>query len=196
MSQTNVPNSTRVVVRNVRFSYPHVFEKDNDGKYSISLLFTKNDREMVEEIKSAVRTAVAQGMGKLGPSFKPDLKSIIHDGDVEKPEDEAYKGMYYLNARSDRKPGIVKKNTSGMGGKVADVTDPEEFYPGCYGHASVTLFAYNYNGKKGIGVALNNLMKTRDGDPLGSAQSAEADFGQFVEDDDDLPAGNEDDMAF
>ena len=37
-------------------------------------------------------------------------------------------------------------------------------------------------------MALNNLMKTRDGDPLGSAQSAEADFGQFVEDDDDLPA--------
>ena len=194
----NTANSTRVVVRNVRFSYVHVFEKDDfNNKYSVSLLFSKNDREMVEEIKGAIKAAVVQGAGKLGPNFKLDAKTIVHDGDVEKAGDEAYAGMYYLNAKSDRKPGIVKKNTTGMGGKTTDITDPEEFYSGCYGYASVTFFAFNTGVNKGIGVALNNLLKIRDGEPLGSSQSAEDELGGYVDADGDLPGGNaEDDMAF
>ena len=42
MSETNVPSS-KVVVRNVRFSYVHVFEKDDfNNKYSVSILFPAN----------------------------------------------------------------------------------------------------------------------------------------------------------
>lgn len=196
MSENNVPSS-KVVVRNVRFSYVHVFEKDTfNDKYSVSILFPKGDKEMLDEIKQAVKAAATQGAAKLGPGYQVKLSSVIHDGDVEKAGDEAYKGMYYLNAKSDRKPGVVKRNTTGLGGKTVEISSPDEFYSGCYGHASVTFFAFNQGVNKGISVALNNLMKTRDGDPLGSAQSAEADFGQFVEDDDDCPPGNEDDMVF
>ena len=189
-------NNAKVIVRNVRFSYVHVFEKDDfNDKYSCSILFSKNDKEMYSEIIEAIKAAGQAGAGKLGPNFKLKLSSVLHDGDTEKAGDEAYKGMYYLNAKSDRKPGVVKRNNTGMGGKTVEISDPDEFYSGCYGHASVTFFAFNQGVNKGIGCALNNLLKTRDGDPLGSGQSAENDFGKMLDAEDDLPDGN-DDMAF
>ena len=63
-----------------------------------------------------------------------------------------------------------------------------EVYSGVYGRASITFYAFNSNGNKGIACGLNNLMKCSDGEPLGSKVTAEFDFGSFAEDDDDFLA--------
>ena len=178
-------NPAQIVLKNVRFAYVHVFEKDEmNDKYSVRILIPKNSPQL-GDIKACIAAACAAGSAKLGGKQIPWNK-VLHDGDIEvKGEDHA--GHYYLNAKSTNKPGVVKVNPTGIGGKTMAITDESEFYSGCYGWADVGFFAFNQGVNKGISVALNNLMKTRDGDPLGSAQSAEADFGQFVEDDDDLP---------
>jgi len=54
--------------------------------------------------------------------------------------------------------------------------DPSEFYSGCYGRASITLYAYDTSGSKGIAAGLNNVQKLEDGNKLGGATSAAADF--------------------
>ena len=49
-------------------------------------------------------------------------------------------------------------------------------YSGVFGRASITFYAYNSNGNRGIACSLNNLQKLEDGTPLGSKASAESDF--------------------
>ena len=56
----------------------------------------------------------------------------------------------------------------------------------CYGRASITFYAFNSNGNKGIACGLNNLQKIRDGEPLDGHTRAEDDFADFDDDDDFL----------
>ncbi len=51
---------------------------------------------------------------------------------------------------------------------------------------SLTFFAYNTNGSKGIAAGLGNVQKLRDGEPLGGRSRAEDDFD--IEEDDDFLA--------
>ena len=59
-----------------------------------------------------------------------------------------------------------------------------EVYSGVYGRASITFYAFNSNGNKGIACGLNNLQKIRDGELLGGKASAASDFD--TDDDDDF----------
>ena len=58
-----------------------------------------------------------------------------------------------------------------------------EVYSGVYGRASISFYAFNANGNKGIACGLNNLQKISDGEPLGSKASAESDFATKAEED-------------
>ena len=69
-------------------------------------------------------------------------------------------------------------------GKVllVPITDDEEFYAGCYGYASVTFYKYDTGISKGITCGLNSLLKSRDGEKLGTGSgSAEADFAGVLD---------------
>ena len=63
--------------------------------------------------------------------------------------------------------------------------DRSEVYSGCYGRASITFYAFNSNGNRGIAVGLNNLQKIRNGEPLDGHTRAEDDLADLEEDDDD-----------
>ena len=56
-------------------------------------------------------------------------------------------------------------------------------YSGVYGRASISFYAFNSSGNKGIACGLNNLQKIRDGEPLGGKASAESDFASDEDDD-------------
>ncbi len=174
-------NDTKVITNEVRFSYTYVFtpKEDKEGKekkYSTSLLIDKNDTETLGKIKKAIENAKKIGVAKFGGKVPKDLKTPLRDGDEEREDDENYKGCYFLNANCKTKPGILDKKS-----KLA-ITDSTEFYSGCYGCASITFYAYNTNGNKGIACGLNNILKTRDGECLGGRSRAEDDFADFLED--------------
>ena len=183
---TEAVASTKVVTGLARFSYLHVWEpsainEDQEKKYSVSLIIPKSDKKTLAKIKAAIDAAKEQGKAKLGGKIPANLKSPLRDGDIERPEDEAYANAYYINANAKVKPGLVDRYKE-------PITKQEELYSGCYGHASITFYAFNTSGNKGIACALNHLMKVKDGDPLGGRSSAEADFAEIeeVEDVDDL----------
>lgn len=187
-------DNTKVIIRNVRFSYAHVFQKDNNDKYSVSVIIPKTHPQLTE-IRDAIKAAVTSGVAKLGDRYRLQDVKVLHDGDADRPEDKAYAGSFYLSARSNTRPGVVKPNTTGIGGKTTDITDENEFYSGCYGHVSVNFFAFNSGTNKGIACGLNNICKTRDGDYLGGRASAESDFAD--EDFSDSGLGTEtDDLPF
>ena len=172
--------STKVVTGEVRFSYAHVFEpasiEGSEPKYSVSILIDKNDKKTLSRVKAAIEAAKQAGVSKFGGKVPANLKLPLRDGDTEREDDEVYAGKYFINANAKTKPGIVDKG----GNPIIDTT---EFYSGCYGHASVTFYAFNTSGNKGIACGLNNLMKTRDGEMLGGRASAEDDFADLIDSD-------------
>lgn len=177
--------STKVITGKVRFSYVHIFKsrayKDGqDAKYSVCLLIPKEDKATIKKIKAAIEEAVQEGIASKWGGKKPaNLKLPFRDGDERADEAPEYEGMYFLNANSTQKPGIVDKDLN-------EILDPDEVYSGCWGRASIDFYAFNANGNKGVGVGLNNIQKLKDDTRLGAAcASAESDFGDGFEDDED-----------
>ena len=179
-------NPTKVITGpETRWSYANVWEAKsiNGGapKYSISLIIPKSDTKTVEKIQAAIQAAYEEGQGKLKGNGKSVpalsiLKTPLRDGDAERPDDEAYKDAYFINANSSTAPGIVDADRQ-------TIIDHSEVYSGIYGRASINFYAFNSNGNKGIACGLNNLQKIRDGEPLGGKSRAEDDFATEDEDD-------------
>lgn len=173
--------TTKVVTSKVRFSYAHVFEpsaieEGQTKKYSVSLIIPKSDTKLVSKIKAAIKAALEEGKAKFGGKIPANYKNPLRDGDEERPDDEAYKDSYFINANSVRKPGIVDEN-------LDPIMDQDEFYSGCYGRASINFYAFNVSGNKGVAAGLNNLQKLEDGPKLAGGSSAEEDFGSDSDDD-------------
>lgn len=185
MSKFN--NPTKVITGvDTRWSYANVWDPKsiNGGtpKYSVSLIIPKSDKVTIQKIKVAIQAAYEEGESKLKGNGKsvPSLsvlKTPLRDGDLERPDDEAYKNAYFVNANSATAPGIVDADRQ-------QIIDRSEVYSGVYGRASINFYAFNSNGNKGIACGLNNLQKIRDGEPLGGKASAESDFA--TDDDDDF----------
>ena len=170
---------------NTRWSYANVWDPKsiNGGapKYSVSLIIPKSDTATVAKIKAAIQAAYEEGQSKLKGNGKsvPPLSSIrtpLRDGDVDRPDDEAYKGSWFINANSDSAPGIVDADRQ-------PILTRSEMYSGVKGRASINLYAYNVNGNRGIACGLNNLQKIVDGAPLGGKSRAEDDFATEDEED-------------
>ena len=153
-----------------RWSYANVWEPKsiNGGtpKYSVSLIIPKRDTKTLTKIQAAIEAAYKEGEAKLkgnGKSVPPltAIKTPLRDGDTERPDDPAYAGCYFVN------PILTRS----------------EVYSGVYGRASITFYAFNSSGNRGIACGLNNLQKVRDGEPLGGKASAESDFATDEDDD-------------
>lgn len=170
-------NSTKVITGKVRFSYANVFEPTamQDGqtpKYNVSIIISKSDTKTVEAIKKAIEAAKEAGKSKIADKngkILVNLKTPLRDGDEERPDDPAYENSYFINANSERKPGIVDRDLN-------PIMSRDDFYSGCYGRASINFYAFNVNSK-GIACGLNNLQKLEDGERLAGGSSAEEDFG-------------------
>jgi len=182
-------NPTKVITGvNTRLSYANVWDPKsiNGGapKYSVSLIIPKSDTKTIDKINAAIQAAYEEGQSKLKGNGKsvPALtviKTPLRDGDLERPDDEAYKGCYFINANSATAPGIVDADRQ-------PILERSEIYSGVYARASINLYAFNSNGNKGIACGLNNLQKIRDGEPLGGKSRAEDDFATDDDDDDFL----------
>ena len=179
-------NPTKVITgKDTRWSYANVWEpKSINGstpKYSVSLIIPKSDKVTIEKIQKAIEAAYREGEAKLKGNSKtlPPLSAIktpLRDGDLERPDDPTYANSYFINANSATAPGIVDIDLN-------PILNRSEVYSGVYGRASVSFYAFNSNGNRGIACGLGNLQKIRDGEPLGSKASAEDDFASLEDND-------------
>ena len=181
----NRVNPTKVVTGVVRLSYANVWEPKsiNGGaeKFSVSLIIPKADTKTLGAIQKAIDSAIEEGRGKFGgkvPS-KATLKLPLRDGDVDRPDDEAYTNCYFINANSSSAPEIVDKSLN-------PILNRSEVYSGVYARASINFYAFNSNGNRGIACGLGNIQKVRDGEPLGGKTSAADDFTSDYDGDDSL----------
>jgi len=133
----------------------------------------------VEKIKKAIEQAKKDSVSKWGGKIPANLKLPLRDGDIDRPEDEAYADSYFFNANSRQAPQVVDKN-------VQPILDQSEVYSGCYGRISVNFYGFNNNGNRGIAAGLGNIQKLRDGESLGGRSNAEEDFDAVADEDDFL----------
>ena len=188
-NNAKLANPMKVITgKDTLWSYANVWEAKsiNGGtpKFSVSLIVPKSDTVTVEKIKAAIQAAYEEGQAKLkgnGRSVPPltAIKTPLRDGDTERPDDPAYANAYFINANSATAPGIVDADLN-------PILSRSEVYSGVYGRASISFYAFNSNGNKGIACGLNNLQKIRDGEPLGGKASAASDFASDGDVDDFL----------
>ena len=103
-------NPTKVITGpKTRWSYCNVWQaKSISGgtpKFSVSLIIPKSDTKTIEKIRAAIQAAYEEGQGKLKGNSKSvppltSLKTPLRDGDLERPDDEAYANSYFVNANS------------------------------------------------------------------------------------------------
>jgi hypothetical protein len=118
-----------------------------------------------------------------------NVRNPLRDGDSEDdlPEsasvgDAPYAGNYFVNVKSNSKPGIVDKSMN-------EVIDESEFMSGDYARVSLGSYAYDQKGNRGVSFGLNNIQVLAKGEPLGGATRPENDF-------DAVEAGNDEDYSF
>ena len=188
MSQSSVNPCKVITGKDTRLSYEHVWEPAsiNGGKpkYSVCAVWPKSDEGTTRKVEAAMEAAYREGESKLkgsGKSVPPltAVKNPLRDGDLERPDDPVFAGMWFVNANSDRAPGIVDL-------ACHPILDRSEVYSGCYCRVSLTFYAFNSNGNRGIACGLNNLQKVRDGERLGGPVSAEREFAGLDDGDEDF----------
>lgn len=172
---------TRVVTDKVRLSYVHLFQpyahqQGQDPKYSCTVLVPKTDTATKARIDAAIEAAKQEGASsKWGGQIPPVVPVPVYDGDGVRPSDgqpfgDECKGHWVFTASSKQAPQVVDQ-------AINPIIDQSEVYSGMYARVSVNFFAYNSNGRKGIGCGLNNVQKLADGEVLGGRTTAAEDFG-------------------
>lgn len=171
-------NDVKVVTGKARLCYANVWipKKNDSGKevYSVTIVIPKSDTETIRAIENAEKEVyskfeeVLKGNNRTVPKME-DIKLPLRDGDEEREGDPIFAGSYFLNATSIYAPGIFDADRN-------VITDREAVYSGCYGRVSVTFYAYNKKGGRGIACGLRGIQKVEDGEALGGFASVADDF--------------------
>nr|DAS55675.1 MAG TPA: DNA helix destabilizing protein [Caudoviricetes sp.] len=184
MKDPKIVNETKVVFGPCRLSFTHVFNKyspngEGEGKYMTNVLIPKSEKKTIKALDQAIEAAKKAGVvSKWGGKEPKKLDMPLRDGDDK--EDDVYQDHFYINAKCNTRPGVVDKNKN-------PIVDEEEMYSGVWAFVSVTFYAYDVSGNRGVACGLNNLMKFKDDDHLGGRVSADSDFADIDDvDDEDL----------
>jgi len=177
---------------------PHKFDDDDDeqeAKFSLSLVLDED--EDISAIKKSCIAAAYEKWGeaeakKLASSGKlhlPYKRAAQEYAEYGEPYSDASEEQIMISAHTNQQPGIVNNR----GKKLVDETD---FYKGCYARMSVFCSAYEYRGKRGISLLLNNVQRASLGKKiLGSRKDASEEFDNIENDDDDI-VDDDDDAIF
>lgn len=156
-----------------RVSFPSVFtpQRPPDGstgepKYRVTMLFGK--KQDITSLKQIANAAAVKKWGADKAKWPKGLRSPFRDGS-EKDYEGYGADTVFCSASSKMKPGVVDQ-------KVQPIIEPNEFYGGCYARATITAFAYDKAGNRGVSFGLRNVQKTRDGEPFSGASKPENDF--------------------
>ena len=187
--------SNELVTGECRLSYVTILEPraiNNTGapQFSLKILISKTDTATLAALGKARDAARQNGVteGKkpfatFSPAKLAAMNVSLKDGDKDFPDNPECAGCWVLNAKTpqDKPPGVLNE-------KKERVTNPTDIYSGMYGRVHIQLYPYDTAGNAGIGVSLQNVMKTKDGDPLGGGRKRPEDVFGAPESPFDVPA--------
>ena len=170
MSEKSDEQKRKIVTPRFRVSFPSVYEKGRNGKYSVIALFPADaDLLAMRKLATAV---MKEKWGEKPHNFRSPFRD-----QGEKKYDGYEPGNVFITMRSKTRPGIVGPDGRTIIGPEHD--NEEEFYAGCWARATCVAFAYGGEGTDytpGVSFALHNLQKVADGEPFSSKHKPEDDF--------------------
>lgn len=178
----------RVVTPMFRVSYPALFQSrlnELSGKQEFGVVMLFDKKEDISALKALARKTVEEKWPDKETRPK-NLRSPFRDGDEKYEETgrEEYKGITFINAKSKMRPGIVDQ-------EMNPILEADTLYAGCYARASVTCYAYDMKGNRGVAFSLQNIQKMKDGTPFSGKSKPEDDFESLDTDDDPLAESSE-----
>jgi hypothetical protein len=182
----------KIFLKKVRLAFPELFEAtqvngQGDFKFRSTFLIDKSRKELIAEIEAAIlKVATA----KWGAKAEGIIKSIrgnnmrfnFRDGD-DKPDYDGFPGNMFIAASNKSRPLVIDNDRTPL---TAQDGKP---YSGCYVNATISIFAYDNNGK-GISASLGGVQFYRDGDAFSGGGVAS------VDDFDDISEGADADAIF
>lgn len=159
-----------------RVSFPNVFttakgpDGKDTGKFSLTMLY--GDDADLGELKAGASRAATK---KFGANIPGNLKNPFRKGS-EKPDLPGYgdDNVTFVKATSTIQPELLDRNRQ-------PITDPRDFYAGCYARAFVVPFGYDNVGK-GVSFGLRSIQKVADGEPFGAGGSMADQFDELPDD--------------
>lgn len=157
-----------------RLSYPWLFAANEDGKYSVSLLFPKSAdlSALNEAVDLAAKALFGPDYAKKYPKLKKPTLNTADSPSIGADAD-AFPVFIRTSTRADpaRRPPQVVDHTAAL------VTDPGEVYAGRWAMLTITVRAYDRDGNKGVTCYLNNVQILEHADKLGGGgRSASEEF--------------------
>lgn len=173
--------SERIVLKNVRLSYPHLFRPESfegqDPKYGCVLIIRKDDPQ-IAKLKELIFKAGQEKWGnKIQTGKWPgNLHWPLKNGDDKADTNPEYEGCYFISPTS-KQPVVLLDRA-----KRKLLEEDDKLYPGAYVNASLAVAAFDANMKKGVSIYLNGIQFFADGERL-AGHDATGDFDQLDEDD-------------
>jgi len=164
-------------------SYPALFTPkafgDEPPRFSATIVFSLAEQktEAFKALKAAAKLAIINKFGEAkaaNKAFVAGLRDPFRDG-----EEKYTEGDVYLNLASKTRVGVVDAN-------VQPIIDPSLVWAGQLARASVSCFAYDRLGNKGVSFGLEGIQIIKADMPrLDGRVPAEKAFSPIVGDDDD-----------
>ena len=176
---------TMAVIPEARLAYLNVWEPkrivNGTRKYSAEIIFPESDTATLKRIEGAIAAAKEEYGNRIPEEDRDNvtLVSPLKRGNVERPNDPDYADMYYMRASSVNPPGVVYTT-------FKPIITRAEIYSGITAKVSVSFYVYAKSEKdgkpvQGIACCLRNIMKLRDGKPMGRRDTPEDDFAEDME---------------
>lgn len=157
---------TEIALREVRISYPHLFEPfayqgQGKAKYSAKFLIPKSNKALVDQIAAEMKALAAESYKD--KKLPPADKLCLRDGDQTGRDEDA--GYWVLSASDDTRPVVVDQKRNPL------TAEDEVIYPGCVVNAKINLWAQDNQYGKRINANLMGVQFVKDGERLGNGRT-------------------------
>lgn len=174
-------NDRFIMLKNVRVSFPHLFERsryeDGEGKFGATLLLDPaTDQAQIKAVQSEIQRLLTEKLN--GIKLSSDRLCLR-----ARPDRAEYGDSLALSANSNSQPVVIDVQRN----QVLD-KDKNPIYPGCYVNAKISLWAQSNKHGKRVNANLVAIQFAADGDSFSDAHVpidvAMAGFDDVVEADD------------
>lgn len=200
IEQTIGDEMPKVILKNVRSSFLHVFEvSDQSGKFDATGLIELDDKANIKALKKGMKEAIDEkGLtkkfeaGKIrwkGMCLKAQDQDLVDFrdagglvGETEGKYREEFEGMLIVKASNATRPRVRDRD-----GKTDLIAEDGKPYSGCYVNLILDVWCQDNAHGQRVNANLLGVQFKEDGEAFsGGAMASDDDFDEDFEDEDDV----------